>query len=66
MEKLVQIILQAESYLLDGASFMIDAENIYINPQTQEISLTYLPIKVEQDIKRSGKSFLNTMDRLRW
>jgi len=58
VENMMQIILRAESYLLDSSSFIIDPSSMYINTKSNDMSLIYLPIKIEQDINQSVKRFL--------
>lgn len=58
IEQLIQIILKAESYLLDSSSILIDSSNIYLDPQTRRLALVYLPVKMEQSINDLIKAFL--------
>lgn len=58
IEQLIRVILQSENYLLDSSCFLIDDSNIYINPQNMKIHLTYLPVKIQQNINEAVKAYL--------
>ena len=51
-------LVDSAGYLLTDSSFVIDAEYIYINPDTLEILMIYLPVASPNDIGRIFKDFV--------
>ncbi|MBN4056581.1 MAG: hypothetical protein COA82_12030 [Alkaliphilus sp.] len=56
--EICKIILKSDNYLLIENNFLISDNNIYINPYTLEISLVYLPVKVERECVNTQISLL--------
>lgn len=50
LKNITKNLMLHTNYLLDLSSFVIDAELIYINPATAEISLIYVPAVLDRDI----------------
>lgn len=58
MINISKIILESKNYFLSDNSFIIDDEFIFLNPQTNQVSLVYLPMQNNTDANENFKSFL--------
>ncbi|MFZ5988214.1 MAG: DUF6382 domain-containing protein [Bacillota bacterium] len=54
---IVKTILDSKDYLLSDKSFLLDEDYIFINPNTMEVSLVYLPISFDLDINKTLRDF---------
>lgn len=55
---ITRTVISSEGYLLSEASFLIDAEYIFINPENLEISLVYIPVETGEDPCRIFRDFV--------
>ncbi len=58
LENISKTILDAEDYLLDSNNFMLDTKYLFLNPETREVHMIYLPIVAIHDISEQFKEFL--------
>lgn len=54
---IVKTILTSKDYLLSDKSFLLKEDYIYINPNSMEVSLVYLPLNFELNINDTLKDF---------
>lgn len=54
---IVKTLLASKGFLLSDNSFLLDAEYIYISPDNMDVSLVYLPVKLDIDITKQLKEF---------
>lgn len=54
-------LMMYSNYLLDLSSYVIDADFIYVNPATAEVSLIYVPAYHERDTIEVYRAFLKNM-----
>ncbi len=54
---ITKIILDARDYLLFDKSFILEKEYIYLDPNSKEISMVYLPLNFELDVNDALKNF---------
>ena len=47
---ITRLLVDCEGYLLSGSSFILDANYLYINPETLDISMIYIPIDTGYNI----------------
>lgn len=53
-----KVLLDCKNYLLIDKNFILEEDHIYINPSTLEISLAYLPIKMEANTCEKFRDFV--------
>jgi hypothetical protein len=58
LKSLITGLRQGNSYLLQGGSFVLHSDYIYVDPSTLEVSIAYLPISVDLDINQVIKEWL--------
>ncbi|GAB4263380.1 DUF6382 domain-containing protein [Thermincola ferriacetica] len=61
LERILSPILESKKYFLNSNSFLLDDNLIYINPDSGEVFLAYLPLELEQDITRTFKTFVTDL-----
>lgn len=65
MQQISKTILTGRNFLLYGKCFLIDENYIYINPETNDIYLLYLPISgnilIDEDIEPALRNFVIRM-----
>ena len=54
---ITKTILDSKSYLLSDKAFIINKEYIYINPDSMEVALVYLPLNFDININEILKNF---------
>ncbi len=58
LESMTRTLLEARNYLLRENLFLLDDEFMYVNPNTLDVSLVYLPIQKETGGEQTFKEFL--------
>ena len=58
LKAIVIVFLRAKNYFLYESNFVIDKDFIYIDPNTKEVYLVYLPVSIENDIVSKLKEFI--------
>ena len=58
MDDIASTLLESKKYLLYDSSFLLHEEYIYINPDTREVSLIYVPLKLECDVNDNFRILL--------
>ena len=62
LAEICKIILKSDNYLLDDSNFLVNDRSIYVNPSTLEVSLVYIPVKVEMEgINSQIRTFANKL-----
>lgn len=54
---ILKTILSSKDYLLSDRSFLLNEDYIYIDPNTLEVSLVYLPLNIEHNVNDQLKNF---------
>lgn len=54
---ILKTILNSKDFLLSDKSYLLNEDYIYINPNTMEVSLVYLPLSIDSNINEQLKSF---------
>ncbi|TYQ16011.1 UNVERIFIED_CONTAM: pSer/pThr/pTyr-binding forkhead associated (FHA) protein [Acetivibrio alkalicellulosi] len=55
---MLKVILGCKDFLLNEESFLLSDDFIYINPETMEIFLVYIPVKSQGDINYIFKDYI--------
>jgi hypothetical protein len=58
LRSLITGLRQGNAYLLQGGSFLLHSDYIYVDPATLELSIVYLPIAADSDINEGMKAWL--------
>ncbi|HOM03326.1 MAG TPA: DUF6382 domain-containing protein [Acetivibrio sp.] len=54
---ITKTILSSKDYLLSDKSYILNEDYIYINPNTMEVSMVYLPLNIEHNVNEQLKNF---------
>jgi len=54
---ITKTILSAKDYLLSDRSFILNEDYIFIDPNTMDVSLVYLPLNIENNVNEQLKKF---------
>lgn len=54
---ITKTILSAKDYLLSDRSFILNEDYIFIDPNTMDVSLVYLPLNIENNVNEQLKNF---------
>lgn|GEM_PF-3965274 len=58
IDRIVSLILESKSFLLDDRSFVLEGNCIYVQPKPLEIFLLYIPVELNQDVNCSLKTLV--------
>lgn len=58
LSDIARTLVDCEGYLLSGSSFVLDVEYMFINPETLDISMIYLPVERNRDVPLMFKEFV--------
>lgn len=58
LKSLIRSIGLGRQYLLQGGSFILNGDHIYIDPASLELSIAYLPIEAVTDLNQDVKALL--------
>lgn len=58
---IIKVISDCRYYFLNENSFLIDEKYIFINPATLEVSIIYVPLKMEEDVNTNYKAFVSNL-----
>ena len=58
LKSLIRSISLGKQYLLQGGSFILSGDHIYIDPISLELSIAYLPIESKSDINQEVKALI--------
>lgn len=58
LRSIVATLLEARNYLLKENLFLLEEEFMYINPNTLEVSMVYVPVELEGDYRQNVKEFM--------
>lgn len=61
LQKLVDILQDSKNLLLNPASFVLDLPYIFIDPDTWDVALSYLPVEPTLDLRQSLISFFEKL-----
>ncbi len=57
MERVVVVLQECKNYFLSETAFCLNANYLYVNPESAEVALIYLPVELKQDLVSNLKVF---------
>jgi FOG: FHA domain len=55
---ITKLLIDCEGYLLSGSNFILNVDYLYINPETLDISMIYIPVDAKGDVSFLFREFI--------